>query len=355
MTNEPPPGEHEELVEDDLPGLSDSEAEAESLDDANPFEQLDESLREWDEALDERAAERALEDATAAEQRREEAAERFRRGEPEPETAGEVAPSSGGSFFDAALPDGLVIPDHPRRPGWVSSWSPLRILIAAFITASGIGVLVLGANSLAGGSDEPAPGVQPEIDVTASSGVATSGSTPALTPAATSAAGSAQSTPPAGLDYCINHPQQDDRFCEPHYLMVPGGMITLQGGDQRSPPTFELTLPFAGPIPTDPEFPIEYRLTLESSNGQQFEHVLSGGSGEPLTCTRTANGAPSALGPGDICGDLIEPNTIHMLIDMSALAPGKISWMFGSLETGADGLRRGDYHPGDSDFELTAP
>jgi hypothetical protein len=63
-------------------------------------------------------------------------------------------------------------------------------------------------------------------------------------------------------------------------------------------------------------------VTVGSTNGQQFDHILSGGPSQPLTCSRAVNGAPAAPGAGDICGELIEPNTIHMVIDMSALAPG---------------------------------
>lgn len=45
--------------------------------------------------------------------------------------------------------------------------------------------------------------------------------------------------------------------------------------------------------------------------------------------------------------DLSASDTVHTFPEMSLLEPGTISWTFGSLETGADGLARGDITMGE--------
>lgn len=122
-----------------------------------------------------------------------------------------------------------------------------------------------------------------------------------------------------GFDPCHINPNEEAIGCLPHYDVTSASSRVRITPDRRL--MYEGTREFGGPIPTNPEYPIEYWLVLEG-NGQRMEFLLEGGPGQPLTCTRTVNGAPSALGPGEACGELIAPNTLRFAGDITAFAPG---------------------------------
>jgi len=115
------------------------------------------------------------------------------------------------------------------------------------------------------------------------------------------------------------------------------------------------TYTFQGSIPTSPDHPIEYRLLIESTNGQRIEQILSGGPGQPLTCTRLTNGVEVATPEEQICGELSGPDSIRMAINIDDFSPGTVSWTMSTLETEADGTKRGDVAAGggDDNFKLT--
>ncbi len=159
-----------------------------------------------------------------------------------------------------------------------------------------------------------------------------------------------------GFDPCHINPNEEAIGCLPHYDVTSASSRVRITPDRRL--MYEGTREFGGPIPTNPEYPIEYWLVLEG-NGQRMEFLLEGGPGQPLTCTRTVNGAPSALGPGEACGELIAPNTLRFAGDITAFAPGGggLVRTFSTLEIGADGIERGDYlvSGGEEAWELSVP
>lgn len=156
-----------------------------------------------------------------------------------------------------------------------------------------------------------------------------------------------------GFDPCHINPNEDAIGCLPHYD-VTSASSSVPTRDRRL--IYQGSWEFGAPIPTNPERPIEYWLVLEG-NGQRMEFLLEGGPGQPLTCTRTFNGAPSALGPGEACGELIAPNTLRFAGDITALAPGGLVRTFSTLEIGDDGIARGDYlqSGGEEAWELAVP
>jgi len=157
-----------------------------------------------------------------------------------------------------------------------------------------------------------------------------------------------------GFDPCHIHPNEEAIGCLPHYDVTAASSRARPTSDGRL--MYETTREFGAPIPTNPKYPIEYRLVLEG-NGQRMEFLLGALPGEPLSCTRTVNGAPSALGPGEACGELIAPNTLRFAGDITAFAPGGLVRTFSTLEIGADGIARGDYtiSGGEEAWELTVP
>jgi hypothetical protein len=157
-----------------------------------------------------------------------------------------------------------------------------------------------------------------------------------------------------GFDPCHINPNEEAIGCLPHYDVTSASSRVRTTPDRRL--IYEGTREFGGPIPTNPEYPIEYWLVLEG-NGQRMEFLLGALPGEPLTCTRTVNGAPSALGPGEACGELIAPNTLRFAGDITAFAPGGLVRTFSTLEIGADNIARGDYlvSGGEEAWELSVP
>ena len=157
-----------------------------------------------------------------------------------------------------------------------------------------------------------------------------------------------------GFDPCHINPNEEAIGCLPHYDVTAASSRVRITPDRRL--RYEGTREFGGPIPTNPEYPIEYWLVLEG-NGQRMEFLLEGGPGQALSCTRTVNGAPSALGPGEVCGELIAPNTLRFAGDITAFAPGGLVRTFSTLEIGADGIARGDYTSsgGEEAWELSVP
>lgn len=168
-------------------------------------------------------------------------------------------------------------------------------------------------------------------------------STPAPAGAAAASAPAAApvaSDPPEGYTFCQVHPDEDAAFCRPYYSST-GTKSTLFPASPRR--VLEHTITFGAPIPTDPELPLEYKLVISGAAGPTIEQILSGDPGQPLSCVRLVNGAPTADGPEDVCGQITAPDTIYMQADLSAYGEGplKAEWFAQEIEAG-DTLR-GDY------------
>ncbi len=157
-----------------------------------------------------------------------------------------------------------------------------------------------------------------------------------------------------GFDPCHINANEDTIDCLPHYDVTSASSRVRTTPDRHL--IYEGTWEFGAPIPINPEHAIEYWLVLEG-NGQRMEFLLEGAAGQPLTCTRTVNGAPSALGPGEACGQLIAPNTLQFAGDITAFAPGGLVRTFSTLEIGAGSIARGDYlrSGGEEAWELSVP
>jgi len=241
----------------------------------------------------------------------------------------------------APLPGAEKTSPAPGSFNWI--WLVVPVVGAA---------LGLGLFFLMGGSDEnlstPSAAVNVPTDEPSSEDVEVATTAPAV---ATTTAPAAL-FPPEDYGPCHIHPEQDATDCRPHYDL--GVSTTSMNNFGDSFHTWETSQTFMGPVPVNPEFPIEYRLVIESTNGQQIEHLLSGGPGEPLTCVRLVNGVEASLVEGEICGEFTAPDSLEMLIDVSAFSPGVVSWVFSTLETEPDGTRHGDWVAGggNENFEL---
>jgi len=154
-------------------------------------------------------------------------------------------------------------------------------------------------------------------------------------------------TPPDGYGYCDKHPEQNADNCRLYYIIGGSDASLLRVPD--FPFVLTATHTFQGPIPTNPDLPIEYHLLIESTNGQRIEQILSGGPGEPLTCTRLENGVEVPTPEEQICGEVSSPNAIRNSINIDSLSPGTVSWTMSTLETEADGTKRGDVATGGGD------
>ncbi len=155
--------------------------------------------------------------------------------------------------------------------------------------------------------------------------------------------------PPEGYTTCQIHPDEDALHCRPYY--APATSRSTLRPVLRS---FDRTVTFRAPIPTQPELPLEYRLLITGAAGPRIEQILSGGPGEPLTCVQTVDGV-EAGGAGDVCIQITAPDTLFMQVDLSAYGEGplQIEWFATELE--ADGVLRGDYSNVQPDASLPGP
>jgi len=241
----------------------------------------------------------------------------------------------------------------PQRPGKrTEEEPPIEVKVGGFPwvwIGGAIGALaVVAALFLLGGDEGPGvDGATPEPVVATEA--------PTIAPTLAPTAPPLAATLAPGFVPCNIHPQEEAIGCLPHYTVLSSeAKVPLTPG---GPFIFETSYEFRAPVPTDPEYPIEYRYVLEGSNGQRIEHVLTGGPGQPLTCVRTVNGVESAPGPGEVCGQLTAPNRMLFIADVTAFGPGELGWIFSTLETGADGIVRGEYAPnrGDQRFQISDP
>lgn len=222
-----------------------------------------------------------------------------------------------------------------------------------------VGAVLVGLFVLMGGSDEDPPASVGAGTSQTGTEVAVDEPSEDVDPTAEATTASTATTVPAALfppeDYgpCHIHPEEDATTCRPHYDLGFSSTSMNRFGD--SGVTWETTQTFVGAVPVNPEFPIQYRLVIESTNGQRIEHLLAGGPGAPLTCVRRVNGEEAPLAEGEICGEFTAPDSLDMLIDVSTFAPGVVSWVFSTLETEPDGTRHGDWVAGggNENFQLS--
>ena len=166
--------------------------------------------------------------------------------------------------------------------------------------------------------------------------------TAAATVAPTAVVPTPAPTPGEGYTFCNIHPDENALYCRPYYAQLTStSRVLITPG--FPPYQVESTHVMREPIPTTPERPLEYRFAVEGASGQRIEHVLSASAGEPLTCRRLEDGVEAAVPAGDVCGQITGPETIFFSIDVTRFAPGSVAWVFSTLETEDDGIRRGTY------------
>jgi hypothetical protein len=208
--------------------------------------------------------------------------------------------------------------------------------------AGGASTVSMVPQSLAAGSIEPVGGtcVAPDSTVDPTPDPTETMVTPEPTEDPTSTPPPIAPTLEAGFSPCGVNPNEDAIGCLPHYNLVSASnRVPITDGRHMYQSTWE----FGAPIPTNPEHVLEYWLVLEGEHGQRMEFLLEGGPGQPLTCTRSVNGIPTPLGPGEACGELFAPNTLRFAGDVSAFAPGRLDRTFSTLEIGEDGRAHGAY------------
>lgn len=287
---------------------------------------------------------------------------------PELATYGPAADDPVGSVGDSVVdelspfplmgsdPKPAAEPDEPVPDAEKTSAAPWRVNWIWFVPVVGA-ALGLGLFFFMGGSAEnPTAAVDISTDEPSAAvavGV-TSEDVEVVTtaPAVNTTAVRSGVFPPEDYGPCHIHPEEDAANCRPHYDLGVSATSINNFGDAFY--IWETTQAFMGPVPVNPEFPIEYRLVIESTNGQRIEHLLSGGPGEPLTCLRLVNGVEAPLVEGEICGEFTAPDSLDMLIDVTTFSPGIVSWFFSTLETEPDGTRHGDWIAGggNENFEL---
>jgi len=100
---------------------------------------------------------------------------------------------------------------------------------------------------------------------------------------------------------------------------------------------FERLITVREPIPTNPVRPLEYKLVVSGAAGPTIELVISGSPGDPLSCVRLVNGTATAGGANDVCGQITAPDTVYMRADLSAYGAGplKFEWFASEIEGGA--------------------
>lgn len=268
-------------------------------------------------------------------------------------------------YLEVMYPDYAGPPSEPSaaatEPTEVSSAGgpgiPRRIVIGGggilAMAMVGIGlVITLGGG---GGDGHPSPTAIVGGGATV---VATSEVTASPTETATEAATSTVPTPiptqPPGYTSCNIHPDEDAFYCRPYYASSTS-RSTVHVAPGFPPYWLESTHVMREAIPTTPERPLEYRLAAISASGQTIEHVLSAEAGAPLVCRRFEDGAEVPVPAGDTCGQITATDTIYFTIDVTGFAPGSVEWVFSTLETEEDGLRRGHYSPSGAPVSLPAP
>lgn len=233
---------------------------------------------------------------------------------------------------------GYSTADASTATGGLSGGRGLMIAGGGILAVALAGaVILLGGGDDGGGDGTPTPG----SGVAAVPSAAAS-ATVAPTVAATASAEPTSTPtpdlgPPEGYTTCQIHPDENAFYCRPYYAPSRG-----TGKIEPLDRYFEYTFVFRAPIPTQPELPLEYKLTISGPAGPSIEHILSGGPGEPLGCRVLINGVETS-GTNDVCIQITADDTLYMRADLSAYGEGELDIRWSATELEPGDILRGDY------------
>ena len=236
-------------------------------------------------------------------------------------------PASGaGQQLDLSRMPGKFRPPADERSHLtriLEAPAPFKLLILGFIAAGGIVVVAL-TGGLVGSSDAVA-------SVASLPGVATEATATTAAPTSVATSAPVASGPPESYTTCQIHPDKDELYCRPYYASATS-KNTLWPVRRH----FERLITVREPIPTNPVRPLEYKLVVSGAAGPTIELVISGSPGDPLSCVRLVNGTATAGGANDVCGQITAPDTVYMRADLSAYGAGplKFEWFASEIEGG---------------------